>query len=207
MKEIMELYKSAVEALEKVGEAIKDFSNSDEKVELSTLVPGDEFKTDIGDFIVLEQEEGTTKVITKELYKEDVVFGECNDYRKSKVRNVCDNEILKDFESVFGADNIVEHDVDLTTLDGQKMFGEIKTKVRPLTFDEARKHNSLIVDKSLSDWYWTVTAWSSEERGYKYSIAVVAPSGYIYDDYYYYCVGVRPFCILKSNIFVSKESK
>ena len=207
MKEIMELYKSAVEALEKVGEAIKDFRNSDEKVELSTLVPGDEFKTDIGDFIVLEQEEGTTKVITKELYKENVAFGECNDYRKSKVRKLCDNEILKDFESVFGADNIVEHDVDLTTLDGQKMFGEIKSKVRPLTFDEARKHNSLIVDKSLPDWYWTVTAWSSEERGYKYSIAVVAPSGLINNISCYGDGGVRPFCILKSNIFVSKESK
>ena len=207
MKEIMELYKSAVEALEKVGEAIKDFRNSDEKVELSTLVPGDEFKTDIGDFIVLEQEEGTTKVITKELYKENVAFGECNDYRKSKVRKLCDNEILKDFESVFGADNIVEHDVDLTTLDGQKMFGEIKSKVRPLAFDEARKHNSLIVDKSLPDWYWTVTAWSSEERGYKYSIAVVAPSGYVNDYDFNGVSGVRPFCILKSNIFVSKESK
>ena len=207
MEKIMELYKSAVEALEKVGEAIKDFGNSDEKIELSTLVPGDEFKTDIGDFIVLEQEEGTTKVITKELYKEDVVFGEFNDYRKSKVRKICDNEILKDFETVFGADNIVEHDVDLTTLDGQKMFGEIKTKVRPLTFDETRKYNSLIVDKSLSDWYWTVTTWSSENRGYKYSVAVVAPSGYIDRNFYRYDCGVRPFCILKSNIFVSKESK
>lgn len=207
MKEIMELYKSAVEALEKVGEAIKDFRESDEKVELSTLVTGDEFKTDIGDFIVLEQEEGTTKVIAKELYKEDVVFGECNDYRKSKVRNACDNEILKDFESVFGADNIVEHDVDLTTLDGQKMFGEIKTKVRPLTFDEVRKYNSLVVDKSIPDLYWTVTAWSSEERGYKYSMSVVAPSGYVSINNYSVSCGVRPFCILKSNIFVSKESK
>lgn len=207
MKEIMELYKSAVEALEKVEEAIKDFRNSDEKVELSTLVPGDEFKTDIGEFIVLEQEEGTTKVITKELYKEDVIFGECNDYRKSKVRNACDNEILKDFESVFGADNIVEHHVDLTTLDGQKMFGKIKAKVRPLTFDEARKYNSFIVDKSLPDLYWTATAWSSEERGYKYSIAVVAPSGY-FSCIGYDCInGVRPVCILKSNIFVSKRSK
>lgn len=207
MKEIMELYKSAVEALEKVVEAIKDFGNSDEKVELSTLVPGDEFKTDIGDFIVLEQEEGTTKVITKELCKKDVIFGECNDYRKSKVRKLCDNEILKDFESVFGAYNIVEHDVDLTTFDGQKMFGEIKTKVRPFTFDEARKYNSLIVDKSLHYWYWTVTAWSSEKRGYKYSITVVAPSGNVDCNGYSGSCGVRPVCILKSNIFVSKESK
>lgn len=207
MKEIMELYKSAVEALEKVGEAIKDFGNSDEKVELSTLVPGDEFKTDIGDFIVLEQEEGTTKVITKKLYKEDVVFGDCNDYRKSKVRNLCDNEILKDFESVFCADNIVEHDVDLITLDGQKMFGEIKTKVRPLTFDETRRYNELLIDKDLPDWYWTATAWSSEERGYKYSVAVVAPSGYLNGNRYVNNSGVRPACILKSNIFVSKESK
>ena len=81
---------------------------------------------------------------------------------------------------------------------------ELHAKARPLTFEEARKYNELLVNKDLPDWYWTCTAWSTEERGWPYSVAVVSPGGDF--NHYGYCIsrGVRPFCILKSNIFVSK---
>lgn len=83
----------------------------------------------------------------------------------------------------------------------------LHAKVRPLTFDEARKYNDLLVNKDLPDWYWTCTAWSTEERGWGNSVAIVSPSG---DFGYCNCRngdGVRPFCILKSNIFVSKVTE
>lgn len=83
----------------------------------------------------------------------------------------------------------------------------VDAKVRPLTFDEARKYNDLLVNKDLPDWYWTCTAWSTEERGWGNSVAVVSPSGYVSLNRYYYGRGVRPFCILKSNIFVSKVTE
>lgn len=53
------------------------------------------------------------------------------------------------------------------------------------------------------DWYWTCTSWSTKERGWS-SVAVVSSSGYV--DYYdcNFGFGVRPVCILKSNLFVSK---
>lgn len=92
----------------------------------------------------------------------------------------------------------------LVTVDGQEVFGKLLTKVRPVTFDEGRKYNELLVNKELPDWYWTCTSWSTAERGWAYSVAVVSPSGGIN---YYSCIssyGVRPLCILKSNIFVSK---
>ena len=96
------------------------------------------------------------------------------------------------------------HTVDLTSVDMQKAFEPCECLVRPLTFDEAREYNDLLVNKELNDWWWTCTPWSTTERGWKYAITVVSPSGYVDDrgcdsDY-----GVRPFCILKSNIFVSK---
>lgn len=96
------------------------------------------------------------------------------------------------------------HTVDFTSVDMQKEFEPCECLIRPLTFDEMRKYNDLLVNKELDDWWWTCTSWSTEERGWKYGMSVVSPSGYIY---YFDCNGyggVRPFCILKSNIFVSK---
>jgi hypothetical protein len=87
----------------------------------------------------------------------------------------------------------------------QKEFEDVSAKVRPITFDEARLYNDLLVNEDLYNWWWTLTPWSTAKRGYKYGIAVVCPSGRIGN---YICDndgGVRPFCILKSNIFVSKK--
>ena len=176
----------------------------DGKVELSTLAPGAVFKIAEHDFIVLEQMDGQTAVISKDLMKEDVKFGDNRNYLESNLRKIMEEEIQPIIEKAVGADNLVEHEVDLTSVDMQNEFGSLKCKVRPITFDEARKHNDLLVNKDLPDWYWTLTPWSTAERGWEYSIAVVSPGGRI--DWYYDVgdYGVRPFCILKSNIFVSK---
>ena len=50
---------------------LSELLNKEEKkgdTELSELAAGEEFYTEIGEFIVLEQLEGITKVITKDLY-------------------------------------------------------------------------------------------------------------------------------------------
>ena len=95
--------------------------------------------------------------------------------------------------------------MDLISVDMQNEFGSCTCKVRPITFDEAREYNNLLVNKNLPDWYWTCTPWSTAERGWSYSKAVVSPSGIVGRDVCSVGCGVRPFCILKSNIFVSKE--
>ena len=183
---------------------VPDEKNND--VELSTLNPGDVFENGIGKFIVLEQGTTGTAVISQELMRKGVRFDDGSpDYKTSSLRKLMNGEILDELEEVFGAGNIIEHEVDLTTVDMQPDFGTCECKVRPITFDEARKYNDLLVNKEIGGWWWTCTPWSTEERGWKYSVAVVAPSGGID---HYSCdsnCGVRPFCILKSNIFVSKE--
>ena len=176
-----------------------------EKIELKQLKAGEVFKIGEHDFIVLVQFEESTAVMSKDLMAEDVIFDRnTRNYNESSLKKLIDDEILKEIESVVGADNVVEHEVDLTSVDMQNEFGTCICKVRPITFDEARKYNDLLVNKDLPDWYWTCTPWSTRERGWSWNEAVVCPSGVISSDCYVDDHGVRPFCILKSNIFVSK---
>lgn len=195
-KEILQKAKELVELLEKQEET--------GKVELSTLKRGEVFQTTgKRKYKVLEQYGDTTKIISLDLVKENVEFGDNTDYNKSNVKKLCDTEILKDFEEEFGAESIEEHTVDIITVDGQKV-GSVKCKIRPITFDEAREYTDIIPNNDLNDWYWTLSPWSTEERGWSKSFTVVSSSGFI-DDFSCSSVnGVRPVCILKSNIFVSK---
>lgn len=194
---VLELARKLVAAIEK-----EDQKN---KVMLKDIPVGGKFDTGIGRFIVLEQKEDSTVVITENIYRKDVKFdGACTDYKKSSLRELCEGEILNEFVSEFGEDNICENEAGLVTVDGKEVFGKLLTKVRPLTFDEAREYNDLLVNKDLPDWYWTCTPWSTKERGWEYSVAVVSPSGYFSLNCCGNGFGVRPVCILKSNIFVSK---
>ena len=180
------------------------------KVQLSELQPGETFKIGEHDFIVLEQNvcNGTTNVISKGFMAKGIVFdSNTRDYSKSNLKKVIESDIQPIIEAELGADNLVEHIVDLTSIDVQHEFEPCTCKVRPITFNEARQYNDLIVNKELDDWWWTCTPWSTADRGWKRTIAVVSPSGNIIN--YRSCIcsydcGVRPFCILKSNIFVSK---
>ena len=175
------------------------------KIQLMELTVGAVFKVGEHDFIVLEQMDGQTAVISKDFMAENVVFdGNTRDYNKSNLKNVIETEIQPAIEEAVGAGNLIEHEVTLTSVDMQNEFGKCRCKVRPITFDEARKYNDLLVNNDLDDWWWTLTPWSTEERGWKWSITVVSPGGLIRWGICIGLSGVRPFCILKSDIFVSK---
>lgn len=192
--------------LEKARELVKMLEEKEKakRVMLSNLRPGETFKIGEWDFLVLNQEDNSTKVISKNLLIEDVEFdSDSRDYNKSDLKEKIEEEILPVIVREIGEDNIIENTASLVSIDNQKEFDDVVCKVRPLTFDEARKYNDLLVNKDLPDWWWTITPWSTEERDCKYSISVVSPRGRIGGSYCNY-YGVRPFCILKSNIFVSK---
>lgn len=198
-KEILQKAKELVELLEQQEEA--------GKVELSMLKRGEVFQTTgKRKYKVLEQYGDTTKIISLDLVKENVEFGDTSDYKTSKVKKLCDTEILKDFEKEFGAENIETHTADIITADGQKL-GTVDCKIRPITFDEARGYTDITPNPCLNNWYWTLSPWSTKERGWEKSFTVVSPSGSF--NYYICCngFGVRPVCILKSNIFVSKAEE
>lgn len=198
-KEILQKAKELVELLEQQEEA--------GKVELSMLKRGEVFQTTgKRKYKVLEQYGDTTKIISLDLVKENVEFGDTSDYKTSKVKKLCDTEILKDFEKEFGAENIETHTADIITADGQKL-GTVDCKIRPITFDEARGYTDITPNPCLNDWYWTLSPWSTKERGWEKSFTVVSPSGDFNGYSYGNEIGVRPVCILKSNIFVSKAEE
>ena len=197
MDKVLKLAKELVAAIEEEGRK--------NKVMLKDIQAGEKFDTGIGRFIVLEQKADCTVVITEGLYRKNEEFDDdCTDYKKSSLRELCDGEILNEFVAEFGEYNICENEAGLVTIDGQEVFGKLLTKVRPVTFDEGRKYNELLVNKELPDWYWTCTSWSTAERDWPYSGAVVSPSGSVGGNNYNVSRGVRPLCILKSNIFVSR---
>ena len=198
-------------ALEVARQLVRQLEEAERKnkVELSTLAPGDVFEIGKNDFIVLEQMDFGTKVISKDFMAENIVYDEnSRDYNESNLKKVIEDEIQPIIESEVEKNNLVEHTVELTSVDMQHEFDDCKCKVRPITFDEARKYNNLLPNKELDDWWWTCTPWSIKERGWSYSIAIVSSAGVISSNS---CTsnrgGVRPVCILKSNIFVSKKGE
>ena len=176
-----------------------------DKDKLGNLKPGEHFKIADWVFIVLQHDERGTLVISKDLLAENERFGNTRNYKESNIKKVIEEKILPVVENAVGRDNIIVHSIKLTSVDMQNEFGEVQCRMRPLSFDEAREFNNLLVNNDLPDWYWTLTPWSTEERGWEYSVAVVSPSG---DFSFSNCGGsggVRPVCILNSDIFVSKE--
>ena len=197
--------KAVIEKLEEVLAELKAKEQEDNsQVELSTLAAGQRIKTGIGNFIVLGHDENGTKVIQEEFFAEDVQFDSNSpDYTKSEIKKLFDTKILDVYEKEFGSDNLIEQTVSLKSVDMQD-YGTFNCKVRPVTFEEAREFNAFLVKPDLPDWWWTCTPWSTKERGWEYSVAVVSPRGCIDRSGYLGRIGVRPFCILKSNIFVSR---
>ena len=191
----------ARELVRKLEEAEKN-----NKVQLSELKAGEAFKIGEHDFIVLEQVDGTTRVVSKNLMAENITFDtNTKNYENSSLKKYIENNIQPIIEAEVGKGNIVTSTVDLISVDMQNEFSDkCECAVRPLTFDEARKHNNLLVNNDLDDWWWTCTPWSTSSRGYARSVAVVSPSGNFNINFCDDDDGVRPFCILKSNIFVSK---
>ena len=153
--------------------------------------------------VVLEQRDGETALILKGIYGGDTVFGENNNYVGSAVDKRC-QEFEKALAECVGEDNIVSHTVDLTSNDGLKCYGITERKVSSLTADLYRKYVDILDTVKPDRWWWLATPWSTARHENDRWNLCVAPSGIIYGDYY--CgndFGVRPFCILKSSIFVS----
>ena len=200
--------KAIIEKIENLLAELKGkvMDPADIKVQLSDLKAGDVFETSFGEMIVLDNFEEKTLVITKGFVSDGRKFDEESpNFAESDISEYLSGEVLEMFENEFGEENIDEHITDVFSVDMQK-YDSYMGKIRLLTFDEARKYNELIVNEELPRWWWTMTPWSTEKRGWKYGVAVVSPSGFVDD---YVCdgnCGVRPVCILKSNIFVSKKN-
>lgn len=176
-------------------------------LKLANIPVGDTCKIGDYEFIVLEHSKDTTAVITKELYIENSQFGTNNNNFADE--NCIVRQKLKEFSNkisaVIGENNLITHTVDLTSDDGLKDYGKISVKMSLLTCKLYRRYVYILDKFKILKWWWLATAYSTSTHNDKDWVKCVSPHGNInYHNYSIGSIGVRPFCILNSNIFVSK---
>ena len=174
-----------------------------ETTRLSEVVPGGTFKKNGVEYIVLEQSSDTNAVLRKEILKR-MEYGKNNNWAESDVRKYLNSEYLNELEDAFGANNIVAHTVNLLSMDGLDDYGKTNDKASLLTIDLYRKYRKQI-GKNAGSWWWLSTPDSTPSGAGANYVRGVDSDGNVDCGDYYYDGGVRPFCILKSNIFVSCE--
>lgn len=184
-----------------IAEIKKSF---DHKAHLADKAVGEIAMIGDHEFIVLDHGEGNTLLLKRDFLK-TMRFGSDCDFKTSDVKNILD-AFVAEMADIVGEDNIVMHVVDLTSDDGLKDYGETKARMSLLTCNLYRKYGEIIDKYEVDDWWWLATPYSTPKRGWSTAVKCVSPSGYIGTSYGYSnrgAGGVRPFWILKSNIFVS----
>lgn len=174
------------------------------KVELSTLKPGDEFKLGDEVFIVMEHTDKGTRVISKEFAYKEVKFGDNSNWNTSPIRRMLNNEYFEKIAAIIGGENnIISMDRVLTSLDGLDDYGTCTDKVSLLTAMEYAKYHKILGLKSIyPDWWWLITPASTPSNNYARRVCCVNSYGILYWNDCCYAFGVRPFLNLESSISV-----
>ena len=169
---------------------------------LSDLKAGDVFKDgNDTEYIVCEQfENGTTAVVRKDILDDKMEFGNTNDWRKSNIREYLNGKYLKEMEEQFGKDNVIEFERDLLSLDGYNDYSKCQDKVSIISIIEYMKYHKYI--GNCDRWYYLLTP-DSTPTGYGSGcVRCVRSFGDVGCDWCGDVGAVRPFFVLKSDIFV-----
>ena len=173
------------------------------RTRLGDVNKGDTFKIGDYEFIVLEQLDGITHVLLKDILCKSAFGEEECDFKKSLVKPILEGFTDK-IAGIVGIDNIIPHLVDLTSEDGLDDYGTVTECMSLLSIDMARKHVRILDKYKLDEWWWLVTPWSTPTHEYSQYVCCVSPLGLIFNvNFINVGNGVRPFCILNSDIFVS----
>lgn len=132
-------------------------------------------------------------------------FGKTNNYTDSYIRkNLNESNLAKELKEKFG-DKLMPIETDLLSLDGLDDYGKVEGDILAIpTIDlyrECRKNIS-----NLDNWWWLATPDStpfSFSSGYVRCVGSNGNVGYSWDGG---SRAVRPFFILKSDIFVSCDN-
>lgn len=167
-------------------------------IDLLALKAKNIFSVNNVEYIVLEQLSGNkTAVIRKELLGNNMKFGDNNNWKTSDVRRKLNGEYLREIEEAFGKDRIVEHTVDLLSLDGLDDYGTSVDKVSLLTIDQYRKYRKILGDNMKYPW-WLVTPDSIPSGHPSNCVQCVGSNGDVGCCDFDYDGGVRPFFIIQS---------
>lgn len=188
---------------EQMEKAVEALGIQIQRKTLAEAAVGETVKIGGLEMVVLEQNGTETSLILKNLWVKGSEFGEDNNrYDGSYVDEKC-QEFAKALADIVGEDNLVLHEVDLTSDDGLKDYGTVERKASLITADMYRKYVDILDTVNPKQYWWLATPHSTKRHENDSWVKCGAPSGYIGHGHYYYGYGVRPFCILKSTIFVS----
>ena len=171
---------------------------------LSEFKAGDTIQIGKFGLIVLEQMDDKSILLLKDFYRESEKLGDDNNYNGSNVDNIC-NGFADEMAGLVGTDNVVEFTVDLTSDDGLKDYGTVERKAALLTCEQYRKYVYILDKFKLQIYWWLATAYSTPTHNEEDWVKCVSPRGYFNYGICHGSSGVRPFCILKSDIFVSEQ--
>lgn len=129
-----------------------------------------------------------------------------NDLGVSTLLAYLNGEFLERLEGTFGEGAVAEQFIDLTSNDGLKDYGNVRTKVGLLTEEEYRQHRDILPPLGDEGWWWLATPYSTERAGYPSLVRYVDSDGTLSFSYAYFGDdGVRPTLYLKSDISVSLD--
>lgn len=128
-------------------------------------------------------------------------FGENNDWRESPIRKKLNEELYQKITDELGADSLVTIQTDLFSHDGLRDYGKCEDMVSLLTYDLYRNNRENI--KGFDGWFWACTPDSTPSGCGSGNVRCVDFDGVVGYCWHDGSGAVRPFFILKSNIFVS----
>ena len=171
------------------------------KTAISNVAPGQVVKFHGEPCIVLEHRTAGTLLVTAAQIKSS--FGSTNNFAVSSFREHL-NGAFADALTEGHADELITREVDLTALNGSKEYGSCECKVAPLTFDEIRRFQVLLLrpekkKKSASPW--------SSPCGVEDDTWVMGLStnGSVYSNYCASTHGSRPAFLIPSQYAVEAD--
>lgn len=171
---------------------------------LNEIENGKTFKIGEIEFIKFTDNDGVTVAVTKDILFRSG-FGNDNNIHNSKILKKLNDEVLPKIIDAVGEENVCEFETDLTTLDGLKPYGPLKSKISLPTFDFYRANVDIFDKYKVNDWWWLSTPESASPHDAPNWIVCVSPSGNVLSKFYCNCDGVRPFLCFVSSISVSCE--
>lgn len=175
-------------------------------IKLSEVQVGKTFFVAGMEFIKFSDKTGRTAAVNKDaLFRSE--FGKNNNFAESIILKKLESEVLPRIVAEIGGENICEFETDLTSLDGSKKHGKMRSRVSLPTFDFYRNNVEIFDKYKLDRWWWLATPDTTSDHSSDGWMVCVSPRGLI--DISDYCddygLGVRPFWIFGSSILVSCE--
>ena len=145
-------------------------------IRLGDLPAGATFKIGEREFITFGENDGKVAVVLKDklCYSE---FGKNNNFAKSEILKKLTEKFLPEIEGAVGAENVLEFETNLLSLDGSAKHGVMRSKVSLPTFDFYRKHRAIFEQNKLGEWWWLSTPDSTSEWNSDNIVVCVSPSG------------------------------